>query len=268
MSTKLIINGAAGRMGRRIIALAVENGEFDIAAALEHPESPLLGSDAGEVAGIGNIAAILTAEKPARADVMIDFTLANAADDTIAYCLETGTALVMGTTGLSDTQLAAIEAASEKIPVIQATNMSVGMNVLFEMVGKFARMLGEDYDIEIIEQHHRFKKDSPSGSALTLAERAAGGAGLSYPDCLQHGREGRDCLREKGTIGMHAVRAGDIIGEHEVIYSCLGETVKVSHSAHNRDNFVRGAIRAAHWLPGSKPGLYSMKDVLGLSENN
>ncbi|AQQ70382.1 4-hydroxy-tetrahydrodipicolinate reductase [Limihaloglobus sulfuriphilus] len=264
MTTSLIINGAAGRMGRRITALAVENGNFDITAALEHTESMMLGMDAGEVAGVGNIDTKISSEKPDGADVMIDFTLAAAADETISYCLSSGTALIMGTTGLSEKQLAAVKSASEKIAVIQATNMSVGMNVLFEMAKNAASMLGDEYDIEIIEQHHRFKKDSPSGSALTLAERAAEGAGLDYPACLQHGREGGDCLRKKGTIGMHAVRCGDIIGEHEVLYSCLGETVKLSHSAHNRDNFVRGAIRAAHWIAGKKPGLYTMKDVLGL----
>jgi 4-hydroxy-tetrahydrodipicolinate reductase len=264
MATRLIINGAAGRMGRRITALAVENGDFDIAAAIEHPESMMLGMDAGEVAGVGSIGTKISSDKPAGADVMIDFTLAAAADETISYCLRSGTALIMGTTGLSDKQLASVKSASAKIAVIQATNMSVGMNVLFELAGKVASMLGSEYDIEIIEQHHRFKKDSPSGSALTLAERAAEGAGFDYPKCLRHGRHGSDCLRKEGTIGIHAIRGGDIIGEHEVLYSCLGETVKLSHSAHNRDNFVRGAIRAAHWIAGKEPGLYTMKDVLGL----
>lgn len=261
---KLVINGAAGRMGQRILALALESGKFEIAGVLEHPASPQLGKDAGEVAGVGNIGIKLTSEKPANADVMIDFTLAPAADDTIAYCGETGTALIMGTTGLSDEQLARITELAKKVPVIQATNMSVGMNVLFEMVGQFAEKLGEEYDIEIVEHHHRFKKDAPSGSAITLAEKVAEGAGLDVKEALQHGREGRDALRKKGEIGMHAVRGGDIIGYHEVIFSTLGETVTVEHRAHTRDNFVRGAIRAAQWIAGKAPGRYSMKDVLGL----
>jgi 4-hydroxy-tetrahydrodipicolinate reductase len=251
-------------MGKRILTLAVESGNFEIAAALEHPECPVLGQDAGETAGIGRIGVELTSEKPARADVMIDFTLAPAADETIDYCRANKVALVMGTTGLSDGQLARIDEISSEIPVIQATNMSVGMNVLFEMVGKFAEMLGEQYDIEIVEHHHRFKKDAPSGSALTLAEKVCEGAGLKYPDAIVHGREGRDALRENGEVGMHAVRGGDIIGYHEVLYSTLGETVRVTHNAHNRDNFVRGALRAALWLSGKEPGRYQMRDVLGL----
>lgn len=264
MRPKLVINGAAGRMGRRILALAHESGNFDIAAALEHSSCELLGSDAGEVAGIGTLGVKLTTEKPADADVMIDFTLAPAADETIDYCIANQIALVMGTTGLSNAQLAKLDEAAKVIPLVQATNMSVGMNVLFEMVGKFSQMLGEQYDIEIVEHHHRFKKDSPSGSALTLAERVCEGAGLKYPDAIVHGREGGDALRAKGEVGMHAVRGGDIIGYHEVIYSTLGETVRLTHNAHNRDNFVRGAIRAASWLCGKQPARYQMKDVLGL----
>ena len=142
--------------------------------------------------------------------------------------------------------------------------MSVGMNTMFALVGKVASMLGPDYDIEIVEQHHRFKKDAPSGSALTLAEIIAKATGKKFPDCLATGRNGKDALRDKGTIGMHAVRAGDIVGIHSVILSTLGETVTLNHTAHSRDTFVRGALRAAGWLVNKKPGLYSMADVLGL----
>ncbi|OHB45273.1 MAG: 4-hydroxy-tetrahydrodipicolinate reductase [Planctomycetes bacterium GWC2_49_10] len=142
--------------------------------------------------------------------------------------------------------------------------MSVGMNVLFSIVGKVAAMLGSDYDIEIIEEHHRFKKDAPSGSALTLAKNVATARNLPFPQCLTHGRSGKEALRQPDTIGMHAIRAGDITGEHDVIFSTLGETVKISHSAHNRDNFARGALKAAAWLVGKAPGLYSMTNVLGL----
>lgn len=261
---KLAINGAAGRMGQRILALAVESKLFDIVGAIEHSTSPFLGKDAGEVAGVGKLGINLTSEKPADADVIIDFTLAPAADATIEYCVANNVALIMGTTGLSAEQLAKVEQASKTIPVIQATNMSVGMNVLFEMVGKFAKMLGEQYDVEIVEHHHRFKKDAPSGSAITLAEKVAEATDRKTPDCLVNGREGRDALRKDGEIGMHAVRGGDIIGYHEVIYSTLGETVTVEHRAHNRDNFVRGAIRAAGWIAGKPAGKYQMKDVLGL----
>jgi 4-hydroxy-tetrahydrodipicolinate reductase len=141
--------------------------------------------------------------------------------------------------------------------------MSVGMNVLFALAGKVASMLGDEYDTEIIEQHHRFKKDAPSGSALTLAENICKAIGKKFPDCITCGRSGKDALREEGSIGVHAVRAGDITGKHDVIFSTLGETVTLSHAAHSRDTFARGALRAAHWLVGKKPGLYSMTDVLG-----
>ena len=187
-----------------------------------------------------------------------------AADKSIDYCSGNKTGLVLGTTGLSDSQRKKIETASSKIPIVCATNMSVGMNTLFAIVGKVALMLGPDYDIEIVEQHHRFKKDAPSGSALTLAENIAKATGKEFPDCLTNGRSGKDALRDKGTIGMHAVRAGDIVGIHSVIFSTLGETVTLNHTAHSRDTFVRGALLAAGWLINKKPGLYSMADVLGL----
>jgi 4-hydroxy-tetrahydrodipicolinate reductase len=142
--------------------------------------------------------------------------------------------------------------------------MSVGMNVLFALVGKAASMLGEEYDIEIVEQHHRFKKDAPSGSAFTLAENICNATGKKFPDCLTFGRSGKDALRDKGKIGIHSIRAGDIVGIHSVIFSTLGETITLNHTAHSRDTFARGALRAAGWLIGKKPALYSMADVLGL----
>ena len=265
MSTELIVNGAAGRMGKRILALAIESDDFNIAAAVDYAQCPDLGKDAGLVAGIAQIGVELTPNYPATADVMIDFSLPQATDAAVEYCTANNVALVLATTGLSDEQLAKIKQASNTIPIVQATNMSVGMNVLFATVGKVAKMLGEDYDIEITESHHRFKKDSPSGTALSLAEEICNDTDRPYPGCLVHGREGKETLRQKGTIGMHAIRAGDITGEHSVIYSTLGETITISHSAHNRDNFARGALRAAKWLTGKQPALYSMLDVLGIS---
>ncbi len=264
MKPNLIINGAGGRMGRRILALAVESGRFDIVGAIERPQHPDIGTDAGKLAGIGEINIMLESEPPDSADVMIDFSLPEATDRVVNHCAENNIALVIGTTGLSARQLDRIRDVSAKIAVIQATNMSVGMNILFSIVGKVAALAGEDYDVEIVEAHHRFKKDSPSGTALTLAENVAKGTGRSFPDCLVHGRHGASALRQKGTIGIHAIRAGDITGEHSVILSTLGETIALSHSAHNRDNFVRGALRAALWLSGKGPGAYSMQDVLGI----
>ncbi|MDH4202344.1 MAG: 4-hydroxy-tetrahydrodipicolinate reductase [Phycisphaerae bacterium] len=264
MKPALVINGSAGRMGRRIVALACESRQFDIVGATDYPEHPDLGKDAGLLAGIEPINVDLTAQFPDSADVMIDFSLPQAADTAIDYCSKNSVALVMGTTGLSASQLAKLKTASGKIAIVQATNMSLGMNLLFATVGKVAKALGAEYDIEIVEAHHRFKKDAPSGTALSLAEAVCKETGRDYPDSLVHGREGKEALREKGTIGMHAIRAGDIVGEHSVIYSTLGETITISHSAHTRDTFVRGALRAAEWLVGQKPGLYNMQDVLGL----
>ena len=264
MKPKLLIVGAAGRMGRRILSLAVEANQFDIVAAIEKQDHPDIGKDAGLVASEGPINVKLDNTYPAGADVAIDFSTPPAADKSIDYCLENSVALVLGTTGLSDEQREKIKAASAKIPLIYGTNMSVGMNVLFALVGKVVLMLGDEYDTEIIEQHHRFKKDAPSGSALTLAENICKATGKKFPDCLTLGRSGKDSLREKGTIGIHAVRAGDITGIHSVVFGTLGEKLSLNHTAHSRDTFARGALRAAQWLTGKKPGLYSMADVLGL----
>ena len=268
MRPKLVVIGAAGRMGRRIISLAAESGRFDIIAAIERQDHPDIGKDAGLVAATEplnvQLAPLLSCESKKGGDVAIDFSQPEAADKTIGYCAENNVALVLGTTGLSNQQREKIKAASQKTPIMYATNMSVGMNVLFSLVGKVATMLGEEYDIEIIEQHHRFKKDAPSGSALTLAENICKATGRDFPRALTPGRSGKDALRLKGTIGMHAVRAGDITGKHEVIFGTLGETVTVSHTAHSRDTFARGALRAAEWLVGKKSGLYSMADVLGI----
>ena len=264
MKPKLIVCGAAGRMGKFIISLAVEADEFDIIAAIENKDHPDIGKDAGLVAGMQPINVEIGSNYPDSSDVVIDFSQPAAADKTIDYCSKSGAALVLGTTGLNDEQREKIKAASEKVPVIYGTNMSVGMNVLFSIVGKVAALLGGDYDIEIIEQHHRFKKDAPSGSALTLAENICKATERGFPDSLVHGREGKEALRQEGSIGMHAVRAGDITGEHSVIFGTLGEKVTLSHTAHSRDTFARGALRAAKWLTGKKPASYSMADVLGI----
>jgi 4-hydroxy-tetrahydrodipicolinate reductase len=264
MKPTLIVSGAAGRMGKRILTLAAESKQFTLVAALERDDHPDLGKDAGLIAGVGELNVVLESKCVCTADVMIDFSLPEASDRSIDICLDNNIGLVMGTTGLSGEQHSQLKRAAERIPVIYGTNMSVGMNVLFSVVGKVAAMLGEEYDIEIVEEHHRFKKDSPSGSAMTLAAAIARATNRAFPDCLVHGRVGKETLRTKGAIGMHAIRAGDITGEHSVIYSTLGETVRIEHSAHNRDNFVRGALRAALWLTGKPAGLYSMADVLGI----
>lgn len=265
MKPKLIVCGGGGRMGKRIISLAIEAGEFDIIAAIESQDHPDIGKDAGIVAGTQPIDVKLDSTYPDGSDVVIDFSQPAATDKTIDYCTESGAALVLGTTGLSDEQRKKIKTASEKVPVLYATNMSVGMNVLFSLVGKVASMLGEEYDIEIIEQHHCLKKDAPSGSAITLAENICSATGRDFAGSLVHGRSGKDALREKGTIGMHSIRAGDITGVHSVIFGTIGEKLTLNHTAHSRDTFALGALRAAKWLTGKEPNLYSMADVLGIS---
>jgi len=265
MGTKLAVIGAGGRMGRRILSLAIESGRFDIVAAVERPDHPDIGKDSGLVAGSGPTGVVLADAYPTAAvDVAIDFSQAEAADRTIEYCLENKLSLVSGTTGLSDEQREKMKAASARIPVLYATNMSVGMNLLFSLVGKVAAMLGDEYDIEIVEQHHRFKKDAPSGSALTLAENICNETGRPFPESLVHGRRGKEALRQAGSLGIHAVRAGDITGVHSIIFGTLGETITLNHAANSRDTFAHGALRAAEWLAGKQAGLYSMADVLGL----
>lgn len=255
MSTKLIIVGAAGRVSRRITALAAESKQFDIVGLIDAQE---IGKD------LENTGTKISSDFPAGAEVVIDFSLPAAFEGTLNYCLKNNSALVLGTTGLSAEQLKKIDDAAKKIPVIQATNMSVGMNLLFDLVGKVAQKLGDEYDIEIVEAHHRFKKDAPSGSAMTLAEKIAAATNKKFPDCLDVSRNGKEALRKNGTIGMQAIRLGDTVGEHSVMFGTLGETVTISHSAHNRDTFAAGAVRAAQWLIGKKPARYAMADVLGL----
>ncbi len=265
MKPKLTVIGACGRMGRLILSLAAEAGHFEVVGAVEREGHPDLGEDISRLTGSREIAVQLDCHFPDACDVVIDFSGAEAADAAVDFCVDKKVPLVMGTTGLGEKQKKKIENTAGIIPVIYGTNMSVGMNVLFSLAGKAASMLGGDYDIEIVEQHHRFKKDAPSGSALTLAENICKATGRNYPDCLNFGRHGKDALRKKGTIGIHAVRAGDIAGKHEVFFSTLGETVCLAHNAHTREGFARGALRAAEWLIGKKPGLYTMADVLGLS---
>ena len=262
MRPKLVVIGAAGRMGKRILSLAAESGHFDIVGAVEREGHPQIGKDASVLTGIGplNVELANFYPYPTDADVAIDFSIPVSAVRTVDYCLENNVALVLGTTGLGDEQLEKVKAASEKIPILYATNMSVGMNVLFSLVGKLASMLGDEYDVEIVEQHHRFKKDAPSGTALTLAEKIHSATGRDWP-----GRGG-GMLRKSGAIGIHAVRAGDISGIHSVIFSTLGETVMVTHTAHSRDTFARGALEAAKWLVGKEPALYSMADVLDITD--
>ncbi|HOD80900.1 MAG: 4-hydroxy-tetrahydrodipicolinate reductase [Planctomycetes bacterium ADurb.Bin126] len=261
--TKIAITGAAGRMGRRIAALAIESEQFDIVDALEVAGHADMGKDVGELAGVGTFGVRVGSELTAQPDVLIDFSLPEGTMRYLPLCREKKVPMVIGTTGLAANQQAEIADAASDMPIVFAANMSVGINVLLKIVGQVARSLGADYDIEISETHHRFKKDAPSGTAIALAKSICDELGKEYGSTVTLGRGGL-CPRTPGEIGMHALRLGDTVGEHSVQYGTLGETITISHSAHTRDTFVRGALRAAKWLVGKPPSLYTMADVLGL----
>ena len=259
------ISGAAGRMGRRLTALASAADDLTVVAALECAGHDALGLDAGELAGIGPIGVSIATTLEARPDVLVDFSSPDAAVARASECAECAAALVVGTTGLAPEQVAQLEAVVRKVPCVYAPNMSVGVNVLAKLVRLAAESLGPDFDVEVIEAHHRFKKDAPSGTALKLARAAAEGLGRELDEVGLHGRSGIVGERTSAEIGIHAVRAGDIVGEHTVLFGALGERVELRHSAHSRDTFVRGALRAARFVTGKPAGMYSMEDVLGLT---
>ncbi len=261
---KIAIIGAAGRMGRRIAALAAEDRAFEIVCATEYSGSPDLGRDLGELAGVGALGVELTDELSGdKPDVAIDFSLPDGTMKFIGPCRDAGIAMVIGTTGLTAEQEAEIAQAAETIPMVKAGNYSMGITLLCKLVAIAAEALGEDYDIEVTETHHRFKKDAPSGTAIMLAKSICQAVSKDYDKSVVFGRQG-DCPRNEGEIGMHAIRLGDTIGEHTISFGSLGETVTLGHSAHTRDTFVRGALHAAQWLEGRAPGIYDMSDVLGL----
>ncbi len=244
MSLRLLINGSRGRMGQMLIACAAENPGVSLGAAV----------DAGDdfAAGV------------AKSDAVIDFSHHSTCDAVLAGCVAGKKTLVIGTTGHSDAQVAAIHAAAKQIPVVFSGNYSTGVNALYWLSRKAAEILGPDFDIEIIEAHHRMKKDAPSGTAKNLAEILTEVRELDYNKDVRHGRQGDVGARTKTEIGMHAVRGGDVVGDHTVLFAALGERVELTHKASSREIFARGAIRAAIWAHGKAAGLYTMQDVLGL----
>jgi 4-hydroxy-tetrahydrodipicolinate reductase len=261
--TTIAITGAAGRMGCRLVALAKLDGGFEIAGAIERPDHPAQAQDAGEVAGVGRIGTPITFDLKPTPQALIDFTSPPSARHWLKTCRDRGIAMVMGTTGLQQQDHAAIDIAAEHIPILQAPNMSLGVNLLFKIAGEVARTLGDDYDIEIVEGHHRFKKDAPSGTALGLADAILKATNKTR-DALLFDRHGNEATRERGEIGMHALRIGDEVGRHTAYFAALGERLELTHVATNRDTFAHGALRAAKWLAGQKPGRYTVADMLGL----
>lgn len=260
------VTGAAGRMGSTIIRVINETDGITLAGATEQPSSPSVGRDAGELAGIGSTGVKISGnleECLAHSDVVIDFTSAAASMAHLAAVARAGKSIVIGSTGFSPEQKAEI-AGTAGARIFFAPNMSVGMNLLFKLVYDAAAALGDAYDIEIIETHHRHKKDSPSGSAMRLLEAAASALGRDPVKDAVHGREGLVGERTVREIGMHAVRAGDVVGDHTVVFGALGERLELTHKASSRETFARGAVRAALWITGREPGVHDMMELLGL----
>jgi 4-hydroxy-tetrahydrodipicolinate reductase len=265
--TRIAITGAAGRMGRSLIE-AVHNTEgLELTVALEHPDSTLLGSDAGELTGLGRLGVTLAADLAAvtdKFDVLIDFTRPEPTLANLAICRAAGRNMVIGTTGFSEAQKLEIAAAANDIGVVFAPNMSVGVNLCLKLLDMAARVLGDEVDIEIIEAHHRHKVDAPSGTALRMGEVVAAALGRDLASCAVYGREGNTGERDRRTIGFETIRAGDIVGDHTVLFAGTGERVEITHKASSRMTFANGAVRAAGWLMTQQTGLFDMQDVLGL----
>ncbi len=264
---RVAVPGAAGTMGRMSLKVLAETPSTELVAAVERPGSTFLGQDAGLVAGLGEMGVTIRSELDdalANAQVIIDFTAPAATAWTVSRAAEQEVAVVIGTTGLGEAEKRAVWQASERIPIVLSANMSLGVNVLLGLLAEAARALGDDYDVEIVELHHRLKKDAPSGTALQMARVLAEALGRDLDRDARYGREGQVGARTRDEIGVLAVRGGDIVGEHTAYFCGLGERIELTHKASSRETFARGAVRAAEWVRGRAPGLYDMQDVLGL----
>ena len=260
---RVAVNGAAGRMGRMVMRLVSEADDCQLVSALERAGHPALGSDAGVLAGVGELGLPLSSEMEGNPDVLVDFSAPDASVARALACASGGVALVIGTTGHSKSQLEQIEQeAASKVPVLLSPNMSPGVNLLFRLVGDVARVLGSGYDIEIIEAHHRRKKDAPSGTASKLAQIICDALGWDRDKVLTYGREGITGERPSEQIAVHAIRGGDIAGFHTVLFAGEGEQVELTHRAENRDVLARGALRALRFVVKQPPGLYTVADTL------
>ncbi len=265
--TRIAIPGAAGRMGRTLIEACQRAAGLQLGAASERAGHALLGSDAGVLAGVGELGVALVDDLQAvvdRFDVLIDFTAPEATLRHLELCRGAGKRMVIGTTGFDATQKARIAAAAEEIAIVFAPNMSIGVNLCLKLLDTAARVLGDEVDIEIIEAHHRHKVDAPSGTALRMGEVVAAALGRDLRECAVYGREGRTGARARQTIGFETIRAGDIVGDHTVMFAAEGEIVEITHKASSRMTFASGAARAAGWVVHQRPGLYDMQAVLGL----
>ncbi len=266
---KVGVVGVAGRMGSMISSMILASDNLDMAGALEAPGSPFVGQDLSMALRCGNLDLIIS-DKPQEAfsdsDVIIDFSIPAATLTHVEYAAANNKAIVIGTTGFTDDERAQIALAANTARIVMAPNMSIGVNVMFKVAAMLTELLGEDYDIEIVEAHHKHKKDAPSGTADGLAREIAAARGVSLAEKACYERYGMIGARPDGEIGIQTLRAGDIIGDHTVLFAGNSERIELTHRAHTRENFARGALRAAAWLVSKEPGLYNMKDVLGLSD--
>jgi len=264
----LVVGGAAGRMGTRIVALAREGADLSVVAALEAAGHRAIGADAGDVAQVGRAGVTITSDAAAAiaaGRVLVEFSVPEASLEHLRLVAAAGACAVIGTTGFSAAQRAEIETLGRRAAIMQAPNMSVAVTLAFKLLPIMARALGDDYDVEITEIHHRFKKDAPSGTAVRMAELVAEALGRDIARVGVYGRQGLPGERTPKEIGVMSLRSGDVVGEHTVSFGSLGERLELTHRAHSRDTFARGALRAARWVVGQPPGLYSMADVLGLA---
>jgi len=267
MSTRIAVTGAGGRMGRTLIEHIHSLQGFELAAAIEQPQSSLLGVDAGELAGLGKLGVAVVADIAAVIDefeVLIDFTVPAASLANVQICAGAGRKMIIGTTGFSADEQAQIDTAAQSIAICKASNLSTGVNLCFKLLELAASVVGEDSDIEIYEAHHRDKIDAPSGTALSMGEVVASTLGRDLDKVAVYARQGQTGARDRDSIGFASVRGGDIVGDHTVIFAADGERVEITHKASSRMSFARGAVRAAGWLNDRPPGLYDMQDVLGL----
>jgi len=264
-TTRIAIHGAAGRMGRAVIQAALATQGIKLVAAIDRKDNAELGEDVASVVGqapIGVSVGYVIDPAAEPFEVLVDFTQPEATLSALELCRGHKKAMVIGTTGFTGGQRKTIEAAAKEIPICTAANFSIGVNVVLSLLGDAARLLGEPYDVEIVEAHHRHKTDAPSGTALAMGEEVAQALGRNLKECAVYGREGQTGARTRQTIGFATVRGGDVIGDHTVMFLGEGERVEISHKATSRLNFAQGALRAAAWLAGRQPGLYSMQDVL------
>lgn len=267
MTTRVAINGVAGRMGRELVVACQRNDTLQLVAAFGAPGGTGIGMDAGRLAGTDECGVEVSSSEmmvDAAFDVLVDFSLPEPSIDALRICLDRQVAMVIGTTGYSAEQQAEIDAAAQTISIVQAPNYSAGVNLTLELLRTAARALGDTVDIEVIEAHHRHKVDAPSGTALRMGEVLADATGRDLDDCAVYARQGNTGARERQTIGFQTIRGGDIVGEHTVLFAGDGERLEITHKASSRQTFAGGAMRAAAWAAKQAPGRYGMHDVLGL----